>query len=284
MQPSTWKKGGKLALLRQKLNSRRRRYRANLEADGPYEAPTRSHREENDRTSTTVECVTSGRSRLALDGDEKKSCQRGMKAKQGSAASNVRRKMRNEDFNAQSNAKSCSSSFSNPDNAHTADVAFPGRSRNTSLNKDISASGRTVETKMRHHVHPPEGDNSVKAHEQYSRRDKQREQKKTSTSSARSSRPESFVSRTKTGGDYLGQPEEAMIANAVVDYGAIQPGEVEKIDVIHCSACDKSFAPPTFEKLCNAFDKNGERKCVKMYNAKRKIYNAAKVRTCSVSQ
>mmetsp|Transcript_61069 Transcript_61069/g.73438 ORF Transcript_61069/g.73438 Transcript_61069/m.73438 type:complete len:501 (-) Transcript_61069:613-2115(-) len=50
------------------------------------------------------------------------------------------------------------------------------------------------------------------------------------------------------------------------------------IETIYCKHCDKSFAPPTFEKLCNTLNADGEPKCIKMYNSKRKVYCAAKVR------
>lgn len=52
----------------------------------------------------------------------------------------------------------------------------------------------------------------------------------------------------------------------------------KQIQTIHCDACNKSFAPKTFQKLCAALDDNGNPKCVAMYNKKRKVYSSAKVR------
>ena len=50
------------------------------------------------------------------------------------------------------------------------------------------------------------------------------------------------------------------------------------ISMQYCKSCDKSFAPPTFQKLCAALDHNGQPRCVKIYNQKRKVYNSAKTR------
>lgn len=50
------------------------------------------------------------------------------------------------------------------------------------------------------------------------------------------------------------------------------------ISMQHCKSCDKAFAPPTFQKLCAALDHDGQPRCVKIYNQKRKVYNSAKTR------
>ena len=49
-------------------------------------------------------------------------------------------------------------------------------------------------------------------------------------------------------------------------------------ELIDCADCGKSFAPPTYQKLCKQFNKDGELKCVAMYCKKRKVFNSAKVR------
>ena len=47
---------------------------------------------------------------------------------------------------------------------------------------------------------------------------------------------------------------------------------------IACDACQKSFAPPTYNRICKQTDKNGELKCIGMYMKKRKVFNSAKIR------
>jgi len=54
--------------------------------------------------------------------------------------------------------------------------------------------------------------------------------------------------------------------------------EYVEIEMKHCSTCNKSFAPPTFQKLCATLDKTGNPKCVKMYKSKRKVFSSARVR------
>ena len=51
-----------------------------------------------------------------------------------------------------------------------------------------------------------------------------------------------------------------------------------KIDLKHCTACNKSFSMPTFAKLCEAANNNGEPKCLEIYNKKRRQYNSTAVR------
>ena len=53
--------------------------------------------------------------------------------------------------------------------------------------------------------------------------------------------------------------------------------EVVEIETIHCTNCDKSFAAPTYKKICEALDNNGQPKCIKLYQNKRKIFSSAKV-------
>ena len=55
-------------------------------------------------------------------------------------------------------------------------------------------------------------------------------------------------------------------------------GSQGNVPMQYCKSCDKSFAPPTFQKLCAALDHNGQPRCVKIYNLKRKVYNSAKTR------
>lgn len=50
------------------------------------------------------------------------------------------------------------------------------------------------------------------------------------------------------------------------------------ISMHYCKSCDKWFARPTFERLHAALDADGQPRCVKIYNLKRKVYNSAKTR------
>ncbi len=54
--------------------------------------------------------------------------------------------------------------------------------------------------------------------------------------------------------------------------------EFQEIDMMYCEHCDKSFAPPTFKRICQTYDDDGVLKCVKMYKNKRKVFSSAKVR------
>jgi len=56
-----------------------------------------------------------------------------------------------------------------------------------------------------------------------------------------------------------------------------QNEEVVDIETIYCTNCDKSFAPPTYKKICMAMGKDGNPKCLSMYNSKRKVFSSAKV-------
>ena len=53
--------------------------------------------------------------------------------------------------------------------------------------------------------------------------------------------------------------------------------EVVDIDMIHCNHCQKSFAPPTYQKICGTLDNTGKPKCISMYHSKRKVFSSAKV-------
>ncbi|GMH92485.1 hypothetical protein TrVE_jg6732 [Triparma verrucosa] len=50
------------------------------------------------------------------------------------------------------------------------------------------------------------------------------------------------------------------------------------VDLIACQDCGKSFAPPTYNKICKTMNNKGELKCIAMYVKKRKVFNSAKVR------
>ena len=50
------------------------------------------------------------------------------------------------------------------------------------------------------------------------------------------------------------------------------------VSMHYCKSCDKWFARPTFERLHAALDDDGQPRCVKIYNLKRKVYNSAKTR------
>ena len=54
-------------------------------------------------------------------------------------------------------------------------------------------------------------------------------------------------------------------------------GQYMEIEMKHCTTCDKSFAPPTYKKLCAMLDRSGNPKCVKMYKTKRKVFSSARV-------
>ena len=54
--------------------------------------------------------------------------------------------------------------------------------------------------------------------------------------------------------------------------------EFKEIEMMYCEHCDKSFAPPTFKRICQTYDNDGVLKCVKMYKKKRKVFSSAKVR------
>jgi hypothetical protein len=49
-------------------------------------------------------------------------------------------------------------------------------------------------------------------------------------------------------------------------------------ELISCGNCGKSFAPPTYKKLCETLGKDGQPKCIAMFKKKRKVFNSAKVR------
>ena len=49
-------------------------------------------------------------------------------------------------------------------------------------------------------------------------------------------------------------------------------------DHIHCEDCGKSFAPPTYNRICKEYNNKGVLKCVAMYHSKRKVFNSAAVR------
>jgi hypothetical protein len=57
-----------------------------------------------------------------------------------------------------------------------------------------------------------------------------------------------------------------------------QDEAVVDVELIFCHHCQKSYAPATYKKFCQAVDENGVPKCVSMRNKKRKVYNSAKVR------
>lgn len=47
---------------------------------------------------------------------------------------------------------------------------------------------------------------------------------------------------------------------------------------VFCNHCSKSFAPPTFQKICVPQDPSSEPKCIKMYFSKRKVFSSSKAR------
>ncbi len=53
---------------------------------------------------------------------------------------------------------------------------------------------------------------------------------------------------------------------------------VVSIELIYCKHCNKSYAPATYEKFCNKLDENGNPKCLRLGNKKRKVFNSAKVK------
>ncbi len=53
---------------------------------------------------------------------------------------------------------------------------------------------------------------------------------------------------------------------------------VVDIELVYCPHCQRSSAPATHKRFCQAFDESGVPKCIAMRNKKRKVYNSAKVR------
>jgi len=49
-------------------------------------------------------------------------------------------------------------------------------------------------------------------------------------------------------------------------------------ELVSCGNCGKSFAPPTYKKLCETMGRDGQPKCIAMFMKKRKVFNSAKVR------
>ena len=73
--------------------------------------------------------------------------------------------------------------------------------------------------------------------------------------------------------DYLSERSSEDISEE-----ASQDGSVVNIELIYCKHCDKSYAPATYKKFCQAVDGEGNPKCLSLRNNKRKIFNSAKVR------
>ena len=69
-------------------------------------------------------------------------------------------------------------------------------------------------------------------------------------------------------------PPEPRIQGGIVPTGA----EAATEEKINCVDCGKSFAPPTYNRICKQVDKTGKLKCIGMYMSKRKVFNSAKVR------
>lgn len=52
---------------------------------------------------------------------------------------------------------------------------------------------------------------------------------------------------------------------------------IVSVELIYCEHCGKSYAPETSKKYCQAFDEEGNPKCLRLKHKKRKAFNSAKV-------
>ena len=57
----------------------------------------------------------------------------------------------------------------------------------------------------------------------------------------------------------------------------IDDSSVVSIELMYCRHCNKSYAPATYQKFCQALDEQGNPKCLSLRNKKRKVFNSAKV-------